>query len=313
MDVLIDISKNIKDQFVNQFDLVEDPPNTYSMNASLGSGGALSWLEFPGQLEFYHFGATRFRRPIRMKSINPSHTDWYLIHVNLARVKQEKFIGDHKIDFQRHLPIGMLLYGPDLEIVTEIPQDIESELASIRFSRSFLTTYFEHVEDGVQINKSLTYEDLNTELETRLLSALKAIGDKMRCHALILDFMKVFFEKLKRHDSVMNLKKLHPEDLNNLFRVCAQLRDPTAAQVPSLNDLAAQANMGLTKFKVLFKQVFGKSPMGYRNKIRMEFAKKALSVHGKTPSEVSHDLGYAHPSSFTVAYKKYFGELPSTR
>ena len=71
--------------------------------------------------------------------------------------------------------------------------------------------------------------------------------------------------------------------------------------------------MGTTKFKVLFKQLFGNAPRQYRNKIRMEYAREELVARRKTPTEMSHELGYSHPSNFTIAYKKYFDKLPSAQ
>ena len=69
--------------------------------------------------------------------------------------------------------------------------------------------------------------------------------------------------------------------------------------------------MGATKFKSSFKQVFGCAPMQYRNKIRLEYARDEINSHGRSPTEISYLLGYSHPSNFTAAYKKYFGEVPS--
>ncbi len=90
------------------------------------------------------------------------------------------------------------------------------------------------------------------------------------------------------------------------------LRNPLARTAPTLTELAAIANMGITKFKTSFKQLFGSAPIQYRNKIRMEFAREEIVSRRKTPTQISYDLGYAHPSNFTTAYKKHFGELPSS-
>ena len=280
------------------------------MDPAVGEGGELQYVEFPGQLEFYHFGLTKFKLPIYMKSINPPHSDWFLIHINLSKVKQEKFVKGEQIDLQKFLPVGMLLYGRDLEIDTMIPEYVDSELATIRFSKSFLKTYFDNPGNVFDLDKNMIYEDLDTGLDTTLALALTAMGDKIKCHTLVLDFLNSFFDKLKKHDEIDQIKKLHPEDLKNLFRVSVHLRNPVVKQIPSVNELAAMANMGATKFKTSFRQVFGKPPHQYHDKIRMEFARNEL-LAGKTPSEVSHELGYSHPSNFTAAYKRNFGELPS--
>jgi len=51
--------------------------------------------------------------------------------------------------------------------------------------------------------------------------------------------------------------------------------------------------------------------MQYHHKIRMEYAKSSIVQKHKTSSEIAYELGYAHPSKFTRAFKNYFGEVPS--
>ncbi len=312
MQIRLDISKNLKDQFIAGFGL-ELENGIYPMNPSLGEGGGMKVLEFPGELEFYHFGATRFKEPIEMLSVNPESTDWFIIHINLSMVKQEKKVGERLIHFQKYLPIGTLLYGPNLEIFTLIPEGVNSEVTTIRFSRNFLESYFEEAGSVVDFDKPLSYEDLDTDLESCLFKALQAMNDRLACHALILEFLRSYFRKLKQHEQTESLERIHPEDVQSLFKTAKILRDPLASDIPNLKNLAAMTNMGGTKFKTLFKQVFGKPPMEYRNRIRMEFAREEIQLKGRTPTELSHELGYAHPSNFTTAYKKFFGQLPSAR
>ena len=97
-----------------------------------------------GRMEFYHFKKSYFRIPVNMKSINPIDTEWFLLHINLSKTKQQKKVSEKILDFQKHLPIGLLLYGPGLEIDTLLPPNIEMELATIHFHFSFLDTYFEN-------------------------------------------------------------------------------------------------------------------------------------------------------------------------
>ena len=309
MDIQIDIDKNVKDQFDQYFNLTETitgfRPNPKIIESEI------RYIEFPGELEFYHFQKSQFKVPIHMTSVNPIDTNWFLIHINLSQIKQRKTVGDQTIEFQKYLPIGILLYGPNLEITTQIPPNVDSELASIHFSYTFLKSYFDNWENIIDKHKSLVYEDLDHELEAKLSLALSSMDNKLKCHGLLLDFMQHFFNKLSNHDKGVEQDKLHPDDLKKLFEVSLVLRNPTANQIPSLTELAIMANMGISKFKTSFKKVFGKPPIEYHNKVRMEFAKTEMRMNGKTPSEISHLLGYSHPSNFTAAYKKYFRELPS--
>lgn len=312
MDVQLDITKNLKDQFELFFKLRE-VNSEYFLDSTVGGGQGMEFLEFPGQMEFYHFKRSYFKVPIQMKSINPIDSNWFLIHINLSRIKQQKKVEEEVIDFQKHLPIGLLLYGAGLEIDTQLPPNVEMELASIHFHRSFLDTYFENWTDSIDTTKNLVYEDLDYKLENLLYKALSAIRSKIQCHAHVLQFMSLFFQKISVHSRIAHHENLHSEDVKGLFMASTHLRNPLAKAIPSLEELASIANMGTTKFKTSFKQIFGSAPVQYRNKIRMEFAREEIVAKRKTPTEISFDLGYSHPSNFTKAYKKYFGELPSTQ
>lgn len=312
MDVQLDITKSLKDQFEHFFKLRE-VNSEYFLDSTVGGGQGMEFLVFPGQMEFYHFKKSYFKVPIQMKSINPIDSNWLLIHINLSKTKQRKKVENDLMDFQKHLPIGLLLYGAGLEIDTLLPPNVEMELASIHFHRSFLDTYFDNWEDSIDTTKNLVYEDLDYKLENALYKALSAIRSKIECHAYVLQFMGLFFEKINTHSRMRGHENLHSEDVKNLFMASTYLRDPLAQTTPTLEELAAIANMGVTKFKTTFKQIFGSAPIQYRNKIRMEFAREEIVAKRKTPTEMSFDLGYSHPSNFTNAYKKYFGELPSSQ
>ncbi len=311
MDIELNITKNLKNQFQEYFKLKEIQ-GEYFLGSSIGGGQSMEFVDFPGQMEFYHFKKSYFKIPIRMKSINPIDSEWFLIHINLSKTKQQKKVANELIDFQKHLPIGLLLYGSGLEIDTQLPPNVEMELASIHFHRSFLDTYFENWKNSIDTSKNLVYEDLDYKLENSLNKALFSIRNKIECHANVLHFMNLFFEKIKVHSQTTHHETLHSEDVKNLFKASVYLRNPVAKKIISLEELAFIANMGITKFKTTFKQLFGSPPIQYRNKIRMEFAREEIVARRKTPTEISYDLGYAHPSNFTTAYKKYFGELPSS-
>ncbi len=311
MNIEIDITKKLKDQFQHFLNLKEVDGEFY-IDPLLGEGGGMRFLEFPGKMEFYHFKKTRFHKPVNMISINPNDSQWFLIHINISKVKQEKVVDGRKIKFQKHLPIGILLYSSGLEISTQIPPFVEAEVVSIRFHRSFLETYFNDWNEVIDVGKNLVYEDLDHVLESKITQALNTMDNKILCHAKVLDFMGQFFEKLRNHETELTYANLHSNDIDNLFLASTHLRNPLDTTTPSLEELASIAKMGATKFKTLFKQLFGSAPIQYRNKVRMEYARNEIASKRKSPTEISYLLGYSHPSSFTVAYKQYFNELPSS-
>ncbi|MNY63971.1 Regulatory protein PchR [compost metagenome] len=71
--------------------------------------------------------------------------------------------------------------------------------------------------------------------------------------------------------------------------------------------------MLLNEFKLRngFKQHFGTTIYNYITRIRMEEAKRLILNENKNMYEVSTIVGFKHQASFTHAFKKYYGLLPS--
>ncbi|MEL6255054.1 MAG: helix-turn-helix transcriptional regulator [Bacteroidota bacterium] len=311
MEVEIDITRNISDQF---FDFMGHLPREdgFTILPELGTNEAqIKYVYLPGELEFYHFGKTQFKEAISMRTINPADTDWFLIHINLSNIPQQKEVDGEMLAFHKDLPIGLLLYGPQLEIRTQFPIGVDIEVASIRFNTRFLEAYFGKAKDVIDLRRNLLCEDLDLGMEKIFMAALHSMDDKIRCHALLLKFLNGFFSKISKHEKNLTGETIHAEDLKNILEVSSYLRDPLVVETPKVAELAEMAHMGLTKFKALFKKVFGQAPMEYRNRIRMEYAQRMLEMKRRNPGELSYELGYSHPSNFTTAYKKHFGHLPS--
>lgn len=310
MEVVFDVSKPIVPQAIASFHALE-MNGEYTMNPEVGHGGTIRHYDFPGGLEFYHFGRTTYRIPIEMRSFNPPDSPWLIIHINLSDVLQQKRIGDRLIEFHKYHPAAILLYGPGLDIETYFAPGTEAEVCGMRLHRDLLENYFGSIIDEVALDKPLTLEDLDPGLEQLLLEALDAMENKLTAHSRVLEFLGGYINKLRRHDRILQPKDLHSSDYRNLMKVSSLLRNPVAEEVPSLAELASLAEMSITKFKITFKQVFGSAPKQYQNKIRMEYAREQLRKSRKSPTELSYELGYSHPSNFTAAYKKFFDALPS--
>ena len=77
-----------------------------------------------------------------------------------------------------------------------------------------------------------------------------------------------------------------------------------------LEDYADMCCMSKFHFARVFKQVTGASPLEYRNRIRIEYAKELLSNSFLQISEIGTELGYASPAYFSESFKKSVGTSP---
>ena len=309
MELRIDITRPLNEQF----DALLKVATLSRPDRALASAtnNPIRVQSFPGELELYHFPTAEFSEPIEMKSTNPPQSEWFLAHINLSATKQRKSVDGRSLEFQKHLPIGLLVYGRGLEIATVLPPNVESEVASVRFSTRFLDNYIDGWRETGVLNKSLVHEELDHRLESLLTKAIAALERRTECHAATLSFIALLFERLETHAKCGSPTSLSSSEIGALFRAAAPLRDPLSDEVPGVSELAKAAGMGTSKFKIAFKQVFGDTPMRYRNRLRMEFAKQLIQEQQRSPTDVSYLLGYAHPSNFTLAYKKHFGVVPS--
>lgn len=78
-----------------------------------------------------------------------------------------------------------------------------------------------------------------------------------------------------------------------------------------LEDYASMCHMSKYHFLRVFKTVTGTTPLDYRNRIRIDFAKELLKNSNFSISEISENLGYSSLAYFSAAFKKATGFSPT--
>ncbi len=309
MNFKINIKHNIINQFSEQLK-TKVIDNKLKFPSHFGSG-QIELLQFPNQIEFYHF-KFNLLEIVELQSVNPKNSEWLLFNINLSKLAVEKTVNNQKINIQKFLPSGVLVYTPDTSVYSKSPKNLEFEIVLIRVHKDFFKTYLSTKIIELQNSESaLLYEDLDYVMESALKGVIKFKENKIRASAFLLQFLADINDKLRDRELQNNYEHLHPMDIKGLFMASAHLRNPREQNILSIKELAQIAGMGTTKFKTTFKQVFGKAPIQYHQKIKFDYARKELENKRKTASELSYELGYSHPSKFTSAFKKIFGELPS--
>jgi len=82
-------------------------------------------------------------------------------------------------------------------------------------------------------------------------------------------------------------------------------------QMPCISELASEFNMSQATLKRHFKQVYGKTIYHYYLEKKLALGKKLINHNHKSVSEVAYSLGYNKINSFSKAFKKCYGILPS--
>lgn len=79
----------------------------------------------------------------------------------------------------------------------------------------------------------------------------------------------------------------------------------------TVEELAAVIGTNRHKLNRNFKKVYNEPIFSYLTQLRMTKAKILLHQKKLSISEVAYNVGYKNPQHFTVAFKKYYGYLPS--
>ena len=83
------------------------------------------------------------------------------------------------------------------------------------------------------------------------------------------------------------------------------------APIPHTCALARRVGMSESKLKRAFKEHFGTTVFDYGLECRMRHALELLRANAMSVCQVAECVGYQHQTSFTAAFRDYFGFLPS--
>jgi AraC-like DNA-binding protein len=163
------------------------------------------------------------------------------------------------------------------------------------------------------------YSNLSTDMQqmfARLnwvqFSAMQQFQATACCHWLLFLFLESLHESIVHPIYIQKpgdeFNRKSPQDIERIRLVEKTFFDDS--QLPPMGTLAKQSGMSLTKFRELFKDVYGKPVYEYYKQKRMDKAQVLLG-EGRSVSYVSATIGYAKINNFSKAFKDYFGFKPS--
>jgi len=105
-----------------------------------------------------------------------------------------------------------------------------------------------------------------------------------------------------------NTKDDHNQRINEiLFQIHFDI-----SQEHSVESLSKSASMSPFHFNRVFKKIVGESVHAYIRRVRLEHCANALLFNpNSTINEIFSEVGFVSNSSFTHAFKEYFGSTPS--
>jgi len=207
---------------------------------------------------------------------------------------------------------SVLLASSCTEAEYNIQKNSHVKLVHLYFSAEWL---FENVLeiDNVLYHPTKKNEPIylfeNIDYQFQNLSSLKDSRKKVHLLSELYKMLMHFFEKIESRDS-LETRFLAADDLSALMKIRYEI-ELVIPKIIKNEDMAKKANMSLSKFKKLFKQLFGKSPYQYHLEYKMEKAMNLLKNEKLSVTEVGYALGYKNLSNFTKAFVKQHGMRPS--
>jgi AraC-like DNA-binding protein len=124
-------------------------------------------------------------------------------------------------------------------------------------------------------------------------------------HQIILVVLRKFQKVSGEYNEVINVDtSVLFDNLENW--VISNLHLPT----PTVEEMAKKVNMSPSKFKLVFNQIYSCTPHQYFLNLKLKRACNTLHFTNLSVSEVSHKLGFNHPSGFSRFIKTKLGLSP---
>lgn len=193
------------------------------------------------------------------------------------------------------------------------------EYLEIQLRVSFVERYISQdhpLYQKISLGKPARLSKLNMPINSKIQGVL---NDLICCElegnlkslyikAKVIELLSLQLSQFQSADWVdhAGLKPLEISKMNLVRQIIVEAPEKSH----SLADLARLAGTNEQYLKSHFKRIYGKTVFSYLTAQRMDIAKELLIEGNKKIAEVAQQVGYAHPSHFSKAFKKHFGYLP---
>lgn len=136
-----------------------------------------------------------------------------------------------------------------------------------------------------------------------------SFSESLYLESRALDLVAEAFAALAGEGREALRTELSPVEQRRLQAIKDVLADPEADGL-SLDQLARQCGVSLSKMQRLFRLAHGGTVSEYVRSTRLVRARQLLEREGITVAEAAHLAGYSSPANFATAFKRAFGISP---
>ncbi|MBD8488498.1 helix-turn-helix transcriptional regulator [Echinicola sp. CAU 1574] len=286
---------------------------TFTFYSDIGLG-QLRYQEFQKGFWAQQMDFT-LKEPLPLIQTASKFNELFIINFYLSNASIRQYSGETLFEFNFD-NISVMLSSSSAICHYNIPADEDVKIIQIGFTREWLlANAFDN--DSSELKSLFTddqpiyiAENLDYQFKYLVSEMDLASANRLFLFSSALHLLNTLFSKLEhRQLNQSHHSKIHHEDLEKLLEIRAAM-DENPLEPISLDALAIQSEMSLTKFKRSFKQVFGVTPYQYHLKNKLAIAMDRLHQHYSV-SEVAFLIGYTNLSHFAKSFKNQYGKLPS--
>ncbi|WP_407430087.1 helix-turn-helix domain-containing protein [Arcticibacter sp.] len=134
--------------------------------------------------------------------------------------------------------------------------------------------------------------------------------DQLLLESKVIELLALQISQLEQLENTSRAFGLKKEEMDKMIAARDILINSAGGQL-SLRSLAHLVGTNEFNLKRDFKIAFGSTVYNYLNRHKMEQARMMLEEEDISIAEVASKLNYKYATHFSVAFKKYFGYLPS--
>lgn len=266
-----------------------------------------------------------FHKMVIFKRKSTKNPGYYVLVSNLSEQYLETETGQQQFNLGYGSENGLYFSSPLLTASYTFKPGVQYHLIFIILSHERIRNFITR-QPETQQQLLLSFIDKNRPvyhvecLDASSVNLLREIdthlhderGNNLLIHARTLELCHHTLQRVEKRQSNNRLVQIHKDDVLKLNEIRRSLLDSYQGACPPISEAAQRATMSPTKFKTLFKQMFGHSYYQFYKNVRMHKARELLLVQKMNVSEVGYTLGYNNISKFTKAFKHVFSVTPGS-
>lgn len=260
--------------------------------------------------------------PMRLTRM-PSEEDFWIVYYDMSDNLNKHFIDNikHKTGYKSKLGFAIIDSRLQSSYVSEVGERAYSLRLYIRkiyiknyFHGAVLEKDFKNIFDNKK-REMFYYGHIDSrskvELHNLKQQSMSDSNYEFLLKSTAFKLFGYFLERLKIDMS--NTGLFLEKDLKAIMKTQEYLMSNLLAPFPGVKVLSEIANMSISKYRILYENVFGVSAVSFFKKEKFVLAKKLLkSGEFKTISDIAFELGYHKTAYFSSLYRKHHGDIPSS-